>query len=148
MPLTIGAQNKYTISIDLGGSVYSQTNTISNLAFETTKHVVIEESTGQQCPNCPQGVLAIENLEKLYGEQVIPIAIHSSIIGTDQFAYENYNTYFGIIAQPMGLINRIDTLYAPMYVDGDGLYHFESPEGNNTFYDVAQREFETMQLQM
>lgn len=142
LPLTIGAQNKYTISIDLGGSVYSQTNTISNLAFETTKHVVIEESTGQQCPNCPQGVLAIENLEKLYGEQVIPIAIHSSIIGTDQFAYENYNTYFGITAQPMGLINRIDTLYAPMYVDGDGLYHFESPEGNNTFYDVAQREFE------
>lgn len=142
LPLTVGAQNKYTISIDLGGSVYSQTNTISNLAFETTKHVVIEESTGQQCPNCPQGVLAIENLEKLYGEQVIPIAIHSSIIGTDQFAYENYNTYFGITAQPMGLINRIDTLYAPMYVDGDGQYHFESPEGNNTFYDVAQREFE------
>lgn len=142
LPLTVGAQNKYTISIDLGGSVYSQTNTISNLAFETTKHVVIEESTGQQCSNCPQGVLAIENLEKLYGEQVIPIAIHSSIIGTDLFAYENYNTYFGIKSQPMGLINRIDTLYAPMYVDGDGQYHFESPEGNNTFYDVAQREFE------
>ena len=33
LPLTIGAQNKYTISIDLGGTVYSQTNTISNLAF-------------------------------------------------------------------------------------------------------------------
>lgn len=141
LPLTVGAQNKYTISIDLGGTVYSQTNTISNLAFETTKHVVLEESTGQQCPNCPQGILAIENLENIYGEQIIPIAIHSSIIGTDQFAYENYNTYFGITAQPMGLVNRIDTLYAPMYVDGDGLYHFDSPEGNNTFYDVAQREF-------
>lgn len=142
LPLTVGAQNKYTISIDLGGTVYSQTNTISNLAFETTKHVVIEESTGQQCKNCPQGILAMENLEKLYGEQVIPIAIHSSIIGTDQFAYENYNTYFGITAQPMGLVNRIDTLYAPMYVDGSEQYHFDSPEGNNTFYDVAQREFE------
>lgn len=142
LPLTVGAQNKYTISIDLGGTVYSQTNTISNLAFETTKHVVIEESTGQQCKNCPQGILAMENLEKLYGEQVIPIAIHSSIIGTDQFAYENYNTYFGITAQPMGMVNRIDTLYAPMYVDGSEQYHFDSPEGNNTFYDVAQREFE------
>lgn len=141
MPLTVGAQNKYTISIDLGGTVYSQTNTISNLAFETTKHVVIEESTGQQCKNCPQGILAMENLEKLYGEQIIPIAIHSSIIGTDQFAYENYNTYFGITAQPMGLVNRIDTLYAPMYVDGSEQYHFDSPEGNNTFYDIAQREF-------
>ena len=142
LPLTVGAQNKYTISIDLGGTVYSQTNTISNLAFETTKHVVIEESTGQQCKKCPQGILAMENLEKLYGEQVIPIAIHSSIIRTDQFAYENYNTYFGITAPPMGLVNRIDTLYAPMYVDGSEQYHFDSPEGNNTFYDVAQREFE------
>lgn len=142
LPLTVGAQNKYTISIDLGGTVYSQTNTISNLAFETTKHVVIEESTGQQCKKCPQGILAMENLEKLYGEQVIPIAIHSSIIRTDQFAYENYNTYFGITAPLMGLVNRIDTLYAPMYVDGSEQYHFDSPEGNNTFYDVAQREFE------
>lgn len=142
LPLTVGAQNKYTISIDLGGTVYSQTNTISNLAFETTKHVVIEESSGQQCTACPQGILAMEYLESLYGEQIIPIVIHSSIIATDQFAYENYNTYFGITAQPFGLVNRIDTLYAPMYKDASNQYHFDSPEGNNTFYDVAQREFE------
>lgn len=142
LPLAVGVQNKYTISIDLGGSVYSQTNTISNLAFETTKHVVIEESSGQQCTACPQGILAMEYLESLYGEQIIPIVIHSSIIGTDQFAYENYNTYFGITAQPFGLVNRIDTLYAPMYKDASKQYHFDSPEGNNTFYDVAQREFE------
>lgn len=142
LPLAVGVQNKYTISIDLGGTVYSQTNTISNLAFETTKHVVIEESSGQQCTACPQGILAMEYLESLYGEQIIPIVIHSSIIGTDQFAYENYNTYFGITAQPFGLVNRIDTLYAPMYKDASNQYHFDSPEGNNTFYDVAQREFE------
>lgn len=143
MPLKVGEQNKYTISIDLGGTVYSQTSTISNLAFETTKHVVIEESTGQQCPNCTQGVLAIENLESLYGEQIIPVAIHSSIIGTDQFAYENYNSYFGITAQPKGIVNRIDTLYAPMYVDGNEQYRFDSPEGNNTFLDIVKREFDS-----
>lgn len=142
LPLTVGAQNKYTISIDLGGTVYSQTNTISNLAFETTKHVVIEESTGQNCKNCPLGILAMEYLESLYGEQVIPIAIHSQIVGSDAFAYDSYNTYFGITGQPKGLVNRIDTLYAPMYVDGSEQYHFDSPEGNNTFYDIAQREFE------
>lgn len=140
MPLTVGAQNKYTISIDLGGTVYSQTNTISNLAFETTKHVVIEESTGQNCKNCPLGILAMENLESLYGEQVIPIAIHSQIVGSDAFAYDDYNTYFGITAQPMGVVNRIDTLYAPMYAESD-VYSFSSPEGNKTFYDIAQREF-------
>lgn len=141
LPLKVGEENKYTISISLDGTVYSQNGTISNLAFETTKHLVIEESTGQQCPNCPQGILAIENLENLYGDQIVPVAIHSSVIGTDQFAYENYNSYFGITAQPMGVINRIDTLYAPMYVSGNEQYHFDSPEGNNTFYDIAQREF-------
>lgn len=141
LPLKVGEENKYTISISLDGTVYSQNGTISNLAFETTKHLVIEESTGQQCSNCPQGILAIENLENLYGDQIVPVAIHSSVIGTDQFAYENYNSYFGITAQPMGVINRIDTLYAPMYVSGNEQYHFDSPEGNNTFYDIAQREF-------
>lgn len=141
LPLKVGEENKYTISISLDGTVYSQNGTISNLAFETTKHLVIEESTGQQCPNCPQGILAIENLENLYGDQIVPVVIHSSVIGTDQFAYENYNSYFGITAQPMGVINRIDTLYAPMYVSGNEQYHFDSPEGNNTFYDIAQREF-------
>lgn len=141
LPLKVGEENKYTISISLDGTVYSQNGTIGNLAFETTKHLVIEESTGQQCPNCPQGILAIENLENLYGDQIVPVAIHSSVIGTDQFAYENYNSYFGITAQPMGVINRIDTLYAPMYVSGNEQYHFDSPEGNNTFYDIAQREF-------
>lgn len=142
MPLKIGEQNKYTVSIDLGGTVYSQTNTISNLAFETTKHVVIEESTGQNCKYCPLGILAMEYLESLYGEQIIPIAIHSQIVGSDAFAYENYNTYFGITAQPMGFVNRIDTLYAPMYAVGEE-YSFSSPGGNETFYDVAQREFES-----
>lgn len=140
LPLTVGEENQYTISIDLGGTVYSQNGTISNLAFETTKHVVIEESTGQQCPNCPQGILAIENLENLYGDQIIPVAIHSSVIGTDQFAYEDYNSYFGITAQPTGVVNRIDSLYAPMYVDANQQYRFDSPEGNNTFYDITQRE--------
>lgn len=140
LPLKVGEENKYTISVSLDGTVYSQNGTISNLAFETTKHLVIEESTGQQCPNCPQGILAIENLENLYGDQIVPVAIHSSVIGTDQFAYENYNNYFGITAQPMGVINRIDTLYAPMYVSGNEQYRFDSPEGNNTFYDIAQRE--------
>lgn len=140
MPLTVGAQNKYTISIDLGGTVYSQTNTISNLAFETTKHVVIEESTGQRCPNCPQGILAFEYMEGIYGDQIIPIAIHATVNGNDVFAYGAYNSYFGIGAQPTGVVNRIDTLYAPMYRDGNMVYHFETEQGNETFADIAKRE--------
>ena len=140
LPLTVGKQNKYTVSISLDGTVYSQTNTISNLAFETTKHVVIEESTGQRCPNCPQGILSFEYMEGIYGEQIIPIAIHANVFGNDVFAYDAYNNYFGIGAQPTGVVNRIDTLYAPMYRDGNMVYHLETEQGNETFADIAKRE--------
>lgn len=140
LPLTVGKQNKYTVSISLDGTVYSQTNTISNLAFETTKHVVIEESTGQRCPNCPQGILSFEYMEGIHGEQIIPIAIHANVVGNDVFAYDAYNNYFGIGAQPTGVVNRIDTLYAPMYRDGNMVYHLETEQGNETFADIAKRE--------
>lgn len=141
LPLTVGAQNKYTISIDLGGTVYSQTNTISNLAFETTKHVVIEEGTGAWCGNCPLGILAMENLESLYGEQVIPIAVHSSNNQGDVYDYSAYTAYLGISTFPTGLVNRIDTVYAPAISSGND-YYFETSEGNKTFHDIAKRELE------
>lgn len=141
MPLTVGVQNKYTVSIDLGGTVYSQTNTISNLAFETTKHVVIEEGTGAWCGNCPLGILAMENLESLYGDQVIPIAIHSAQSQSDTYDYSAYTTYLGISTFPTGLVNRIDTVYAPA-ISSDNDYYFETPEGNKTFHDIAKRELE------
>lgn len=141
LPLTVGAQNKYIVSINLGGTVYSQTNTISNLAFETTKHVVIEEGTGAWCGNCPLGILAMENLEKLYGDQVIPIAIHSANSQGDIYDYSAYTAYLGVSSFPTGLVNRIDTIYAPAISSGND-YYFETAEGNKTFHDIAKRELE------
>ena len=142
MPLKVGEQNKYTISIDLGGTVYSQTNTISNLAYETTKHVVIEEATGTWCVNCPRGILAMEYLESIYGDLIIPITIHSSSeFGSDPFNYSKYTSALGLNAFPSGLVNRIDTVYSPTSIDANQLYHFDSEDGNQTFYDIAKREF-------
>ncbi len=142
MPLKVGEQNKYTISIDLGGTVYSQTNTISNLAYETTKHVVIEEATGTWCVNCPRGILAMEYLESIYGDLIIPITIHSSSeSGSDPFNYSKYTSALGLNAFPSGLVNRIDTVYSPTSIDANQLYHFDSEDGNQTFYDIAKREF-------
>lgn len=143
VPLTIGTQNPYTISLNLDGTVLNLTGTVNNLAFETTKRIVVEESTGQACGNCPYGILAFEDLANALGDQFIPIAIHSSIVGTDLFAYEGYNSYLGFTAQPNGLVNRIDTLYSPMYQNTEtNLYEFYSPEGNQTWRDIAVRELQ------
>ena len=147
VPLTIGAQNPYTISLNLDGTVLNLTGTVNNLAFETTKHVVVEESTGVGCGNCPLGILAFEDLANVLGDQFIPVAIHSNNNGTDIYAYDEYNTYFGITAQPNGLVNRIDTLYSPMYDNSDKGYHeFYSPMGNRTWRDVAVRELQEVAL--
>lgn len=139
LPLTIGESNPYSINVTIDGITVTSSGTINDLAFETTKRVVVEESTGQRCGNCPRGILAFEHLSEVYGEQFIPIAIHSSIIGTDLFSYDAYNSYFGITGQPEGVVNRVDTLYAPM-IEENNVWSFTSSTGNRTFMDIVQRE--------
>ena len=41
------------------------------------RKILIEEFTGVQCVNCPQGSAEIENLIGLYGENLIAVSIHS-----------------------------------------------------------------------
>ena len=142
MPLTVGSENHYTITVDLDGKSVSRTGVIRNLAFETTKHVVVEEGTGQWCGNCPLGLLSLDNLERLYDDRVIAIGVHGGT-GFDSYLYSEYASYLGFTGYPAGRVNRIDTIYAPMYTAG-GSYEFISPEGNQTFLDIARREFATV----
>lgn len=47
---------------------------------ETGRGVLIEDFTGQNCPNCPNAAAVIEGLEKLYeeaGANVVAVSIHS-----------------------------------------------------------------------
>lgn len=43
----------------------------------TGRRVIIEEFTGVQCVNCPEGSKRMEELSNLHGEFVIPISIHA-----------------------------------------------------------------------
>ena len=142
MPLQLGRENNYTVTVSLDGKSVSRTDVIRNLAFETTKHVVVEEGTGQWCGNCPLGLLALDNLKRLYDDRVIAIGVHGGT-GFDSYLYPEYTSYLGFTAWPAGRVNRIDTIYAPMYT-ADGGYEFASPEGNKTFLDIAQRELSTV----
>lgn len=143
MPLTVGEENAYTISVTLDGTTVSRSSSVKNLAFQTTKRVLVEEGTGQWCGNCPAGILALENLEELFGDKVVSIGVHSGGGGgSDVFAYEAYATALGFTAYPTGSVNRIDTLYMPTYTSATEGSSFNSPEGNVTFLDIVQREFE------
>jgi thiol-disulfide isomerase/thioredoxin len=84
---------------------------------ETVRKVLVEEYTGQKCPNCPEAAEVAHNLQQVYGEQVIVIAVHAgfySIPDADGDFTADYrtsegtelNSYFGFPAYPMGLVNR------------------------------------------
>ena len=145
LPLAVGEENDYTITVDFDGNKLSRSGTVKNLAFETTKRVVVEEGTGQWCGNCPQGILALENLESLFGDKVISIGVHGG--GTDNWRYDGYCSALGFTTYPTGRVNRINALLAPALqirdeATGRPMFSFNSTEGGRTFLDVVQSEFE------
>lgn len=84
---------------------------------QAQRAVLIEDFTGQWCPNCPNAATEIESLMETYGSDVvIPVAIHSGPQGfqggtaeipglmTD-LGNEYYNKY-GIDYQPQGVIDK------------------------------------------
>ena len=127
LPLIVGQKNEYSILVQLDQESSEPHYAVKNLAFETLKRVVLEEGTGQDCPNCPQGILAIENLEHVYGEQFIPISLHTydgDALGT---GFSSYAAFLNISMYPTGVVNRTnETGVAAMTGDENGNGTFTS----------------------
>ena len=77
------------------------------------RRVLIEDHTGQKCPNCPDGAQIIRDLQRTYGARIVPVAIHSQMQGImepEGLGNELGNTYYkawNLEYKPAGLINRI-----------------------------------------
>lgn len=52
---------------------------IPEVVPDSEKKVLIEEFTGVECVNCPQGSAELENLLGLYSENLIAVSIHAGI---------------------------------------------------------------------
>jgi hypothetical protein len=85
---------------------------------KVVRKVVIEDFTGHQCKNCPKAAKQIKDIEALYGDQVIGIAIHagpSNFTGTNADYPTDFRTpegtaiynFFKIPALPMGMVSRV-----------------------------------------
>lgn len=48
---------------------------------EAKRNVLIEDFTGQNCVNCPSATEAIHEMQEVYGENIIPVAIHCGNFG-------------------------------------------------------------------
>ncbi|MCD8386932.1 MAG: choice-of-anchor J domain-containing protein [Bacteroidales bacterium] len=122
LPLEVGTETTYTIEVISGETDNVYTYQIKDLLFQPTKRVVLEEYAGMDCGNCPQGIVAIEYLEKLYPENLIPIAIRS-YQGTDPLGagVADYSAALGLdnMGAPSARINRGTACY-PMYQGTDG----------------------------
>ena len=130
LPLTVGEVNNFTIGVQLDDYTDVAKASIQDLTFEPVKRVVLEEYTGTTCPNCPQGIVAIENLEKLFGDRFIPISLHT--YQGDPYsntALESYSSALGLYAAPSGMVQRNGWIVSPLSTDDDGNIVFSNGYG-------------------
>ena len=144
LPLTLGEENQFTIDYSLDNEQLTYEGLVRDLTFEPTKRVVIEEFTGRDCQFCPGGIITMEHLESLYGDQVIPVALHC-YNGTDpKGAYVmNYATFLEMNAAPQGRINR-GPIAAPLYQTPSGYVNTTAGIPNTS--DKLWKDYVTSEL--
>jgi thiol-disulfide isomerase/thioredoxin len=94
------------------------TSGIIDTVDEVKKVILIEEFTGQRCPNCPEMAVAIKSLKETFGDKVVVVAIHAGFFAVpfgETFSTD-YRTpagneldqFFSIgsTGYPKGLVNR------------------------------------------
>ena len=64
--------------------------------------VLLEDFTGQECVNCPTAHKVIEDLEKLYGENIIAVSIHGGAFAVSR--EKSYLPYYVGLGTPEGEI--------------------------------------------
>lgn len=67
------------------------------------RNVAIEEYTGVWCGYCPSGWVALEAMNRIFGDRVVSIAYHSNDIMTCELSYPEY-----VISLPYMRLNRTD----------------------------------------
>lgn len=111
-PLSVSAATQYPLKVwvDLSGDANHNDDTLSTLvtglAFQTTKRVLIEEGTGTWCGWCPRGAVYTEQIDTVYPNSAIVVAVHNS----DPMTNTAYDLGMGalISGYPSGLVDRKD----------------------------------------
>jgi hypothetical protein len=96
------------------------------------RKVLLEDYTGQKCPNCPEAAEIAHTLKTLHGEQLVLLTVHagfySSPDATGNFTADfrtpegtETNDFYNIslYGYPMGLINRTNYNSLPIVIKDD-----------------------------
>ena len=137
----VGKITDYVLDVTVGDQNEKAEASVMNLAVATTKKVVIEEFTGQGCPNCPLGHAALEWIEQDFPGKVIPLAIHTYT--GDTFATPKalaLQESLGLNAAPTGRVDRMPVA-SPMSITNDGSYLYKN---DGLWYDYVVAELSSL----
>lgn len=152
LPLTPGKANKFTVNVTLDEEEKTTEYTIKDLTFEPEKRIAIEEYTGMTCVNCPLGIVAMEKLETLFPDKVIPICYHvypGDPLTSSELEYYA-SMFLGLNAAPSAVVNRqggtaLTTTFPMVTVEvSKDVYDYVFTNGDGTCWqDRAEVEFNT-----
>ena len=100
--------NGEPLSKDLSG-----TGKICVLSRKVPSKVLVEEFTGMWCGNCPRGIVAMEKLRQIYGQDIVLVAVH----GGDALECKDYSSVVGqtVSGYPAAHVNRTFMGVDPYY---------------------------------
>lgn len=138
LPLRPGYETFFTIDVKLDEETSTYRGSIKDLTFEPVKSVVLEEYTGVTCPNCPRGIVAIENIQRLWGKKFIPLGIHTYSSDPLGSGLSSYTSFLGCdqVGAPSGRVNRGTRIAAPLSYTASGTATFSG----RGIYDAAGNE--------
>ncbi len=84
---------------------------------ELVQKILLEEFTGHQCPNCPEGSAIAQELKDFYGDRLVIMSIHAGWFarvspGTFEYDFQTpagdaLNDFFDVVQNPIGMVNRV-----------------------------------------
>ncbi len=146
LPLIIGEENDYSIEIALDNRTDKVNTSIKSLAFKPTKRVVLEKMTGTTCQFCPGGIIALEEMQKVAGDQIIPVAIHTYTGDNLSSGLEGYSSALSLVAAPTARIDRLPIVASPIWTnnleddDDYGMMSFSNKVDNDTWLDLMNKQ--------
>lgn len=108
---------------------------VSRLAFNPFRKVLVEESTGSWCSWCPGAAYNVEEMQadEEMSQYVVPVAVHA-YGAREQMVIQEYDNALGCDAAPMFRINRSTKRYGMTQND----YTFDKNDPTSFAYAVAQ----------
>ncbi|MDB4533987.1 Omp28 family outer membrane lipoprotein [Vicingaceae bacterium] len=134
--------------LDTDGIVWDDSSYVESSS--TMRKVLIEEFTGHTCTNCPQGAAELENLITTYGNQIVPMGIHSDATFCDPRVFAD--------GTPAQFINGVAAYTTDFRTDDGDVYRntfnvngipkgFVSRRSNGTPFGFTQWDSEIQLIQ-